>query len=159
MSAGRNVRTVKAAAAAAWLAASSLTITVGQEVGEFTLPEYDDNGVKTSEIKGRSAQVNTRSGTVDITDFKIEFYTPQGEVRMEVTSPRCTYNQRGKFAKSPSTVRIVAEKMTVTGEDFAWDGTKELFKIFKDSKVVIRGTKAGLTTPGSASKGDPANEE
>ena len=29
--------------------------------------------------------------------------------------------------------------MVVTGEDFAWDGERELFKIFKNAKVVIKG--------------------
>jgi hypothetical protein len=109
-----------------------------QELGVFRVPEYTDDGVKKSEITGKSAKWN--SGIANIKDFKIEFYEADGEtIKMSVKAPQCTYNQRGRIAKSSDAVRIENPTMVVTGEDFAWDGERELFKIFKNAKVVIRG--------------------
>ena len=122
------------------IVAGSLVVTLqGQELGDFRVPEYTDDGVKKSEITGNSAKIKA-GGIVDIKDFKIEFYEADGEtIKMAVKAPQCTYNQRGRIAKSPDNVRIENPKMVVTGEDFVWDGEREIFKIFKNAKVVIKG--------------------
>lgn len=111
----------------------------GRQLGNFRVPEYDEKGVKKSTLTGESAVVRP-DGNVDIGNLRIEFYEADGKtVRMAVTAPACSYNQSDRIAKSPTSVRIEGEKMVVTGEDFAWDGQKEIFKIFKDAKVVIKG--------------------
>ena len=130
-----------------------------QEVGGVKVPDYVEDGVKKSEITGRLATVDGKTGTVDIKEFKIEFYTPEGKIRMEVTAPQCTYNQRGKFAKSKTDMRIVGDKMVVTGEDFAWDAKKEIFKISRNSKVVIRGTGSRINTTSATQTEDTEHEE
>ena len=116
----------------------------GVELGGFRLPDYDANGVKKSELIGKSA-ILKQGGKVDIQDFKIDFYEADGEtVKMTVTAPQCTYVRHGRIAKSPSSVRIEGGNMVVTGKDFAWDGKRELFKIFSNSKVVFKGTRSDL---------------
>jgi lipopolysaccharide transport protein LptA len=104
----------------------------------FRVPEYDDDGVKKSELTGENAALKA-DGTADITDLKIDFYEPDGTVKMKVTAPHCKYSQKRKLAKSPSSVRIESGRMVVTGDNFAWDGARELFKIFTNSVVVIQG--------------------
>ena len=109
----------------------------------FKVPEYDDQGVKKSELTGENAVVQ-EDGTAEITGLKINLFDADGSVKMKVTAPLCKYRQRWKIAKSPSSVRVEASRMIVTGEDFAWDGNRELFKIFTNSMVVIRSGTAPL---------------
>jgi len=116
----------------------------------FRVPEYDDAGVKKSELVGENAVLKA-DGTADITDLKIDFFEPDGTVKMTVTAPHCKYSQKRKLAKSPQSVQIEAPRMVVTGDNFAWDGKRELFKIFTNSMVVIQGGGDSLKTMGGAS--------
>ena len=76
--------------------------------------------------------------------FTIKFFSVgTTNIKMKVSAPRCTYNRQGRFAKSPDEVTIEGDNMVVTGDDWAWDGPKELFKIFKNSKVVISNVRRG----------------
>lgn len=130
-----------------------------QNLGEFRVPTYTDTGVKESELIGRRAVVRS-GGEVEIEDFRIDFYHEDGtNIEYTVTAPRCVYNQRTKIAKSPSSVRIKGAKMVVTGEEFAWDGNKELFKIFKNSKVVLKGTTDALSKGPSESVSSEDEED
>lgn len=120
----------------------------GAKLGEFKIPEYTDEGVKKSELTGESAQVV--GGSVEISGLTIEFFdTPTTNVKMKVSAPQCSYNRRGRIAKSPGSVNIQGENMVVTGKDFAWDGGKELFKIFSNAKVVISNVRerSGVDDP------------
>jgi len=110
----------------------------GAKLGNFFVPEFNEDGEKKSELAGESARVKA-AGVVEISGFSMRFYdVGTTNIRMKVSAPNCVYNQVGQFAKSTSSVKIEGENMVVTGEDFAWDGTQEIFKIFKHSKVVLR---------------------
>jgi hypothetical protein len=130
--------------AIAWLAQPAAWPQEGQQLGQFRVPEYDENGVKKSNLTGETAVVRP-DGNVDIRNFRMEFFEPDGvTLRMTVTAPICNYSQALRVAKSDTAVRIEGAKMVVTGEDFAWDGERELFKIFKNTKVVLKGGGAAL---------------
>ena len=149
----KRTRTIRTAVLPALLVVAA----AAQNLGEFRVPTYSEAGVKESEIIGRRAVVRG-GGEVDIEDFRIDFYQDDGtNIEYTVTAPRCVYNQRTKIAKSPSSVRIEGETMIVTGEDFAWDGNKQLFKIFKTSKGVFKGSADTLSkrSSGSDSSKDP----
>jgi hypothetical protein len=132
-----------------------------QTLKRFRVPEYDDTGVKKSELIGENAVIKA-DGTADITDLQIEFYEPDGSVKMTVTAPHCKYSRKRKLAKSPSSVQIEAPRMVVTGENFAWDGQRELFKIFTNSMVVIQGGGSSLRKTAKSNKPkieDPAEDD
>lgn len=124
-----------------WIAATAALSKEGAKLGQFRVPEYDDRGVKKSELIGESAMVV--DGIVEITNFQLDFYEKDGSnVQMRVTAPQCRYNQASSIARSDGSVRIEGDKILVTGEEFAWDGEKELFKIFRNSRVVLKGAGA-----------------
>lgn len=128
----------------AWLGAPPGSAQDGQ-LGQFRVPEYDEDGVRKSTLTGESASIRP-DGNVDIDNFRLEFYESDGNtLRMAVTAPACTYNRSSRVAKSDSAVRIQGDKMVVTGKDFAWDGPREQFKIFKDAKVVLKGGGKSLS--------------
>jgi hypothetical protein len=126
-------------------------------VGRFEVPEYTDEGVKKSELTGESAKLT--GGIAEITGFTIRFYEMgTTNVKMKVSAPECAYDQRRRLAKSPTAVRIEAENMVVTGEDFAWDGSRELFKIFKNAKVVISNVRTDSSLELLSVEGDSDDE-
>lgn len=106
------------------------------EMKGFRIPEYDESGAKTSELTGDLARMKG-GGDVEITNLKIEFYDGD-EIKAEVTSPKCIYNQDKEVATSESTVRLSRENMVVTGKGFAYSRGSQLFKIYSEAKVVIK---------------------
>ena len=105
----------------------------------FRVPEYDEEGNKVSELTGDRAKLGAK-GDIEITNLRLEFYK-DNKVDTLMTSPKCTYNQQKGVAYSRSNVRMVRESMVVTGKGFAFDRTNELFKIFSEAKVIIKGIK------------------
>ena len=103
----------------------------------FRVPEYDENNLKKSELVGKEAVVQN-NGIVDITQFQLELFKAGTNVEMRITAPQCVYNQKERIAKSKDKVKIEGDTFTVTGKDFAWDGSREVFKIFKDAKLVLQ---------------------
>lgn len=117
-----------------------------QRLYKFRLPEYRDDGTLKSMMVGGAATVKP-GALVEIEDLRIEFFEDDGEeLQMRVEAPHCLYNRAGEIAKSPGDVRIEAKNIEVTGTDFAWDRKRELFKIFKDAKVVLRNMKDKVPT-------------
>ena len=109
----------------------------GARLGNFFVPEFNEDGEKKSELVGESARVRA-SGIVEISGFSMRFYeVGTTNIRMKVSAPNCIYNQVGQVAKSTSSVMIEGKNMVVTGENFAWDGTREIFKILRNSKVIL----------------------
>lgn len=131
-----------------WAGAACLALmagtAAGQEgprLGRFVVPEYTEEGVKKSELTGESARV-LAGGVVEVSTFTITFYeTGTTNVRMKVSAPHCTYNRSSQFARSPSEVTIKGDNMVVTGENFAWDGAREIFRILQNAKVVLNNVR------------------
>jgi len=127
----------------------------GARLGNFFVPEFNEDGEKKSELVGESARVRA-AGVVEISGFLMKFFeVGTTNIRMKVSAPNCIYNQVGQIAKSTSTVRIEGRNMVVTGENFAWDGTREIFKILNNSKVVL--SNMNRTLPNK--KMDPEGEK
>ena len=105
-------------------------------ISGFKVPEFDEEGNKTSELTGDLAKMDPRGGDIQIKNLRMEFYK-DNEVETVITSPKCTYNQEKGLAYSRSTVNMAREKMVVTGKGFAYSRSNELFKIFSEAKVVI----------------------
>lgn len=110
-----------------------------QTVAGFRVPEYDENNRLKSQLFGDFAKI-LPDGVIEITQLKIDFYS-EGKVHMTVTAPRCSYKQKEGMAESDADVRITREDMVVTGHGFAWNGRDEQFRIFKETKVVLKGAR------------------
>ena len=130
----------------------------GAKLGNFLVPEFNEDGKKKSELIGESARVKA-AGVVEISGFSMRFYdVGTTNIRMKVSAPSCIYNQIGQFAKSTSSVMIEGKNMVVTGEDFAWDGAQEVFKIFKNAKVVLRNMKRDAPAKKRGAEGEKKDE-
>lgn len=140
---------------------SATTQVIAEDEGmyfeNFKVPEYDENNVKKSELLGEEAVVR-ENGDVDITRFQLDLYNEGTNVEMRITGPQCVYNQKARVAKSKKKVKIEGEKFTVTGIDFAWDRGREVFKIFKDSKLVLQRDQGRVKQLKRSGSGDK-NEE
>jgi len=109
----------------------------------FRVPNYDDEGVMTSQIFGEFAKINP-DGNIEITELRLEFYSHEGEERktdMTVTSPHCFFNRNRGMAVSDSEVRISRDEFVVTGKGFTFNNEKQELRILSDSKVVVMGAQ------------------
>lgn len=130
---------------AAMLMAASAEET-STTVSGFKVPEFDEDGNKTSLLTGDFAKM-APDGDIEITNLRMEFYKDD-EVESLMTAPKCTYNQRKGLAYSRSSVKMSREGMEVTGRGFAYDRTNELFRIFSDVRVLIKGARQHAEIPG-----------
>ncbi len=126
---------LKAGALAVWLSGSVFAQEAGQEISGFRVPEYDENGVMTSQLFGDHAEF-APGGIVKITTLRIEFYKA-GEMFMEVASPWCFYNQKAQTASSDAPIRADMEGTHLTGMGFDMDSASRTVHVHNDSKVVV----------------------
>ncbi len=106
-------------------------------ITDFAVPEFGPNNELKSKLTGRFARMRP-NGQVDITGLSIEFYDLERRVQMRVTAETCLYNRVTRNAESEQRVRIARENMVITGEGFQWNAGESRFRIFKDSKVVLK---------------------
>lgn len=108
-----------------------------QTISKFEVPEFGPNNELKSKLIGDFARLRT-NGQVDITGLQIEFFDLERRVNMRVTAETCLYNRVTRNAESDQRVRIARENMVITGEGFQWNAEEGRFRIFKDSKVVLK---------------------
>lgn len=113
----------------------------------FRVPNYDDEGLMTSQLFGEIAKV-LPNGNVDIRALRLVFYKYEGEERLEemvVTSPRCVYNRAKGTAVSDAEVEIRrGSDFVVTGKGFTFSNEKRRLVILSDAKVVAVGAQKTL---------------
>lgn len=109
----------------------------GVEVSAFRVPEYDGQGVMTSQLFGDRAEVG-ENGEVNITGLRIEFYKG-GKTVMEVASPYCFYNQKTREAHSDAPIAADMERVHVRGQGFFLKPGESTVRILNDSRVTIEG--------------------
>lgn len=110
----------------------------GMKLSNFRVPDYNDRNEKKTELVGEEAYV-LPDGRVDIRNFQLDvFQVGTTNIQMRVTAPQCFYNRDEQIAKSDTGVKIEGEKFVVTGDNFAWDSKREVFKIFTNSQVVLQ---------------------
>ena len=125
----------------------------GLEISEFRVPEYDAQGVMTSQLFGDLAVMGSNS-IVNITGLRIEFYKDSNTV-MKVTSPYCFYNQKTREAQSDAPVAADMERMHVRGQGYFLKPGDNTVRILNESRVTIEGIaqKAKENTPPSGNRG------
>jgi lipopolysaccharide export system protein LptA len=107
----------------------------GAEVSGFRVPEYDANGVMTSQLFGDKAEMQG-GGVIQIIGVRAEFYR-DGETFMTVTSPTCFYNQSERTATSDAAVAADLEGVRLRGTGFELSADERVVQVKKDSRVVI----------------------
>ncbi len=108
----------------------------GAEVSAFRMPEYDAQGVMTSQLFGERAEVE-ENGEVRITGLRIESYK-DGKTVMEVTSPYCFFNQKTRDAHSDAPVAATMERMQLQGRGFLLKSGDGTVNVFNESRVTIK---------------------
>jgi len=107
----------------------------GMEISGFRVPDYDEQGVMTSQLFGDRAEMES-DGMVKITGVNMEFYKDK-EVYMTVTSPHCFFDQKTRVAHSEAPIAADMEGILVRGRGFKLNSTDRKVKIFNESKVVV----------------------
>jgi lipopolysaccharide transport protein LptA len=118
-----------------WLAAGASAQESGTELKGFRVPEYDENGVMTSQLFGERAVMES-DGQVRLTGVRMEFYR-DGEVFMEVGSPYCLFNQKTGEVKSDEPVSADMEGVRVQGVGFEMDTDARKVHVLQDSRVEL----------------------
>lgn len=121
---------------------------------DFQVPQYDEQGVMTSKLRGKEANIFPDRMTA-INELLMEIYrqSPTGRVTdVRVTSPQCYYHPDKGFAVSEETIRIARENMVVTGSNYVIDAKAQRLQINHDARVVLKGMQSkaleqGLVKP------------
>ena len=107
----------------------------GMEIGGFRVPQYDDQGQMTSQLLADKAE-QASDGMVKIEGVRIEFYR-DGDVFMEVASPRCLYDQNSRKVNSDAPVSAEMDGMLLTGTGYLMDVEARTVQVMNDSRVVF----------------------
>ena len=125
----------------------------GMEISGFRVPENDEQGQMTAQLFGDHAVLGSE-GLVKIEGVRVELYR-EGEVVMEVESPRCFYNQKSREVNSDAAVSAKAEGIVLTGTGYLLDVEARTVHVMADSRVVfaegVQRSELGLE-PGGGNK-------
>ncbi|MFA7257864.1 MAG: LPS export ABC transporter periplasmic protein LptC, partial [Kiritimatiellales bacterium] len=128
---------------------------MNMEVSGFRVPQYDGQGMMTSQLFGDRAEMEG-GGEVKITGLRIEFYKESNTV-MTVTSPYCFYNQQTREASSDAPVFADMDRLTMRGLGFRLDSGSNTVQVLNDSRVTIKDVMKEVS--GEAAAGTVANTE
>ena len=109
--------------------------------GKFKVPELDEQGNLKSMLMGEEFRM-VPGQPAEITGLTVEFYDTNEEIRMKITSPFCTYDDRKGVATSDKEVHIEGQSFTVDGTGFDYHAREERLNIHKDAKVVLKDLSA-----------------
>ena len=107
----------------------------GLEIGGFRVPQYDDQGQMTSQLFADKAE-QASAGMVKIEGVRVEFYR-DGDVFMEVESPRCLYDQKSRKVNSDAPVSAEMDGMRLTGMGYLLDVEARTVQVMDESRVVF----------------------
>lgn len=122
--------------------ALGLVLVVWAEEGTliegFEIPEYSVDGKLERMIHGKRAvvPVDPKQTVIALEGLKIELFKDE-ELEAIVTADACKYDRERRFVRSSSAVKIDSRDLLITGNEFAFDGVRERFVIFKNAKVKV----------------------
>lgn len=132
--------------------AAALDLNEESRIKGFRVPNYDDEGVMTSQIFGEYAEV-LADGNLEIAQLRVEFYSYEQENRltaMTVTAPLCFYNRNQGLVMSDGPVRVSRDGFVLTGTGFTFSNENQQFRILKDTRVVAQGASKRLISEGDS---------
>ena len=125
-----------------WISAFTYAQT---DVGNFRVPDVDENGVLKSIMTGENAKMFPDKPMI-IEGLVIEFYEKDGEtVNIRLTSPGCEYDTRANYATSEKPVKIEGSEFTVEGEGYTFDSNTSRMEIHNKVRVVFK--NSNFTSP------------
>ena len=130
------------------------------DIGNFRVPDVNDDGVLVSLLSGEKARMYPNKPTW-IEGMVIEFYLPDGEtVQFRLTSPGCYYDARNNLATSKEDVLIEGNDFTVEGTGYRFDNNTSRMEILNDVRVVFRNVNLSSTQDEdpAAETSEPATE-
>ena len=107
----------------------------GLEISAFRVPEYDAQGVMTSQLFGERAE-GAEGDEVKITGLRVEFYK-DGKTAMEVTSPYCFYDQKTRVTHSDAPMTADMDRVHVRGQGFLLKPGESNVRILNNSHVTL----------------------
>lgn len=114
-----------------------------QRIAGFEVPDYDSEMRLRSMLFGDFARIMP-GGEVEITNMRIEFYTEDDEVEMQVSSPECVYDRTTSNARSDAEIHIARDNMIIMGRGYVWNAEDGRFEIFNDARVLLKGLGKNL---------------
>lgn len=107
-----------------------------QIIRDFRVPEFDENGVKKSEVVGERAEI-LPDGKVRIEGLRIVLFR-EGQVEATIVADQCTFDRKEKMAFSNSEVSIERGGMKVTGRGFRYSAAGQRIEILNQTRVVLK---------------------
>jgi len=107
----------------------------GMEISGFRVPEYDEQGQMTAQLFGDHAELGS-DGLVKIEGVRVELYR-DGEVFMDVLSPRCFYNQKTRKVDSEAAVSAEMDGARLTGIGYRLDVDARTVHVLSDSRLAF----------------------
>ena len=117
------------------MAMSAIAQEPGMEISGFRVPDYDKQGMMTSQLFGDRAEMEG-NGKVKITGVSMEFYKDD-EVYMTVTSPHCFFDQKTREAHSDAPIAADMKGIHVRGRGFVLNSSERKVQVLNKSKVII----------------------
>ena len=114
----------------------------GTALGDFRVPQYDEQGQMTSQLFGEHAEMGSGS-LVKIEGVRVEFYRDD-EVFMTVESPRCLYDRKSRKVNSEAPVSADMEGFRLTGTGYVLDVDGRTVQVLKESRLVLESMMNGL---------------
>lgn len=105
------------------------------EITGFRVPEYDDQGVMTSQLFGERAEM-IEGGKIKITELRVEIYKA-GQTVATVTAPYCIYDQKSKEAHSEAPIAVDLDQLKLRGRGFVLKSEESSVKVFDECEVTI----------------------
>lgn len=133
-------KTILAALLLPWIltaiqAQQGLPSTNTGDVSHFKIPERNKDGKLIWQLSGDRGKVFP-GDKMEIDQMVVNFYR-QTNVYWTLSTPKCIMNRESREAISESPVRIVSEKLEITGEGFHWLATNGTFIVRNKVKVVL----------------------
>ncbi|HKL22491.1 MAG TPA: LptA/OstA family protein [Tichowtungia sp.] len=126
----------------------------GMELGDFRVPQYDEQGRMTYQLFGERAFLES-DGRVNVEGVRVEFYR-EGNVFMEVSSPYCFYDRDKREVWSDAAVSTEMDDAVLTGTGYRLNVEARTVHVLNKSRLVFA---AGMpASEPDSDRSDPSGE-
>jgi hypothetical protein len=121
----------------------TINLCFGNNLYHFSLPLFDERGVKICTISGKRADL-IDSENFNLSDITIQFFSkdkanPRGEIY--VTSDRANINSAKNIAAGGGFITIFSDEFSATGNDWQFSGNSKNFTLNKNVQVFFKKTQ------------------
>ncbi|MDD2710272.1 MAG: hypothetical protein PHV34_20000 [Verrucomicrobiae bacterium] len=120
-----------------WMGAMGQSSPAPGQMSKFTIPERDRSGVLLWQMSGEKGVIRP-DGKLEVDQLVVSTYR-QAKLDWTLTTEKCIFNRENREVIGEAPVRIVSDKMEITGVGFHWVGAEGRFIIRNKIKLVIAG--------------------